>query len=239
VEPTVLTELLRCNGVEQSRNRSHRSDVREQLATIDAQVRAGERGETSVAVRAGKELTFKRHGQRLGIVLHEGTVRLTGHPDLRYDYEVVVEVSVVPKPHPVLAALTVMISRPGDDLRRNDVARELATVRTRAVTALAERVDQSGRTSLAMDAPAGDIRAVMKLVNAGPPTVDVREMKAAAKLYREAMRKGKSTGAFVHQEMNRLGYVMSESTARKRVMQARNAGYLPPTTPGRKGWTER
>lgn len=61
----------------------------------------------------------------------------------------------------------------------------------------------------------------------GPAGPTHAELERAAEIYRQHL-----DGAPVQQVRSLLG--LSESTARRRIQQARNAGLLPPTTPGRK-----
>lgn len=168
---------------------------------------------------------LKRRGESTSVQLFAGSVTLRGHPDLQYDYDVEVAVADEPAPHAVVAALTVRARSDDRPVVARRVAQELGMVRLQAFGRLAFRVDEGGRTRLTGRPRGADVRAAVKAASQGRSPVDDRELRAAAKAYKMAQRGDGSTTRAVS-----LALGVSASTARKRVMRARAAGYLPPAT---------
>lgn len=163
---------------------------------------------------SGRELEVKRRGATNSITVSEGTVVLDNHSALRYDYTIDVGVTDdTGTPRAVVTRVEIR-GRDGDNVT-SDVDKELGRAKRMAMSWAS-----SWWPGHKAATPAADLNAAAAPVIR---QVDDSELRAVAKTYKAAQRKGRPTGPAVQAAIGG-----APELARKRVLQARRAGYLPP-----------
>lgn len=160
------------------------------------------------------------------VAILSATVTLEGYPELTYDY--VLEVAIDHAAPRAIVNEARVKSRDGGPLKSTEVGNELARATRMAIAAAAVPAKRGPRevtidylSSRKIDKRALDI-AVQKAGAKGMRSNTEQEINEVARVLREAGNPKRST-AVVRSKMP----WMTESTARKRVMQAREMKLIP------------
>lgn len=166
-------------------------------------------------------LSLEQDGERAEAM--EGRVQLVGEEGLTFDYELEIRIDEESAaPRMVCNQLTAIRREGGPPVTSRQLARETGKAMWKAVSMLSWYVSDGDGVRIGNPAPSF-VRSAMKGGSTGRPRVPADEIGHAARIYLEALRAGRPTTAAVAAGLN-----VSASTARKRVLAARRAGFLPP-----------
>lgn len=183
-----------------------------------------------------RKVAGHRRNKATGASISEGTVSWRGFDLMPFDVEAIVEIrGEGDQAAAVISKLVIEAKADGPAIgARSLQGARLGTVCAAAFRSLSQRVDESGRMlgfpglgfpGLGGDIDSADLEWLQRPRKPRGSGGGEAELERAAEAYRAAQSRGEPTGEAVRRALH-----VSLSTARKRVLQARAAGLLPPAT---------
>lgn len=176
-----------------------------------------------------RKVAGHRRNKATGASISEGTVSWRGFDFMPFDVEAIVEIrGEGDQAAAVISKLVIEAKADGPAIgARSLQGARLGTVCAAAFRSLSQRVDESGRMlglpGLGGDVASADLEWLQRPRKPRGSGARDAELERAAEAYREALSRGEPTGEAVRRALH-----VSPSTARKRILEARAAGFVPP-----------